>query len=104
MTKERAQQRLDSIMDWFDFEEVHKAMIALDWKWLESSGTRVPEIYRLKGEVRRLFWECFNDTEQGLITISCGGFIVGLDKKNDYADCKFAVSTWDSYGEDFENE
>lgn len=40
MTKERAQQHLDSIMDWFEFEKVHKAMTALDWVWVESGGEK----------------------------------------------------------------
>lgn len=103
MTKERAQQHLDSIMDNFDFRNVHKAMRALDWVWA-SNDMEVPEPYHLREQVRRLFWDCFSNKEQSLITTACGGFWVSLDKEQDYADCKFAVSTWESEGEDFENE
>lgn len=61
-------------------------------------------MYRLKGQVRRLFWDCFNNTEQGLVTTGTGGFWVSLDKEQDYVDCKFVVADWQSYGEDFKNE
>ena len=27
------QTRIDEVMDWFDFENVHKAMVVLDWEW-----------------------------------------------------------------------
>lgn len=104
MTKERAQQHLYSIMDWFEFEEVHKVMTTLDWVWVESGGEKVPEMYQLKEQVKRLFWECFNNEEQGLVTIGCGGFWVSLNKQQDYVDCRFTVTSWESYGEDFENE
>lgn len=101
MTKERAQQHLDNIIDWFDFEKVNEVMKALDWSWV---GEGIPEPYRLKGQIRELFWDCFKSEKQDLVTISCGGFWVSLDKEQDFADCKFVVSDWQSSSEDFENE
>lgn len=100
MTKERAQQHLDNIIDWFGFHEVWVCMNALQWEWV---GEDVPEVPVLKKKVRELFWDCFENEEQDLVTIACGGFWVSLDKKQDFADCKFVVSDWQSSSEDFEN-
>jgi len=52
---------IDGIIDEFDFEKVHKAMIALDWKWaIAITGDdgplklRVPTLDRLKEFARYL--------------------------------------------------
>lgn len=43
MTKEE-QNMIDEIMDCFEFRDVHKAMIALNWKW----GDESPEEHEIR--------------------------------------------------------
>ena len=40
MTEEQ-RKAIDNIMDWFDFERVHKTMKALRWEWVEIGRAHV---------------------------------------------------------------
>ena len=43
--------KVDDILVHFDFEKVHKVMVALNWKWaLLEDGPRVPETWEIKEE------------------------------------------------------
>jgi hypothetical protein len=43
---------IDEIMDEFDFERVHKVMVALNWKW--QCGDELPSIADLRRHARTL--------------------------------------------------
>jgi len=93
------------IMDEFDFDQVERAMEALNWKW---RGT-TPTIYDLREEAERLLRGAaksrlgdFKDTHYDVAIINaCGGFeakaycnenktkITGLD-------LAFVITSWDS--------
>jgi hypothetical protein len=98
---------IDDIMDNFNFAHVHKAMVALDWKWATSKNY-VPSMDDLRetaerllrgaaksrlGDFKRSHWELgiINGTGGFQATAFCDRTktrITGLD-------LKFVVSEWD---------
>lgn len=91
---QKQQDALDNIMDNFDFDQVHKVMVFLDWKWANSNGSlEVPEKYELKGSARRLLKMAIEEKT----TVSTGGFIAEYTEKEEsgWMDLKFVVSDWD---------
>ena len=89
----KQQDALDNIMDNFDFDQVHKVMVFLNWKWVNSNGSLgVPEKYELRGEARRLLKMAIEEKT----TVSTGGFIAEyIDEKGGWMDLKFVISEWD---------
>lgn len=77
---------IDEILDYFDFEKVHKAMLALDWKWGSFNGSaRTPTEYELKQEAERLLREAWERKS----SVATGGFYAVYHKNTDddeYAD------------------
>jgi hypothetical protein len=72
------QDSIDHIMDNFDFERVHKAMAALDWKWgnfIDSESYRIPDLCELRQAARMMLREAVLRPETGYTT-TCGGFCV----------------------------
>ena len=68
MTK---QEIIDEVMDYLEFEKIHKAMKALNWTWVPEF--EVPEIYKLRQFLRKMI----NDLiDENLTEIQCGGFRV----------------------------
>ena len=109
--KEPLDKMINEIMDEFNFARVHKAMVALDWKWA-SSKSYIPSMDDLRETAERLLRGAAESRlgdykgehwELGIINAT-GGFqatafcdeaktrITGLD-------LKFVVSEWDE-GED----
>jgi len=58
---------IDYILDTFNFERVHVAMLALDWKWRDPLA--VPTIARLKQRAKILLEVAYKEH----ITIATGG-------------------------------
>ena len=58
---------IDYILDTFNFERVHVAMLALDWKWRDPLA--VPTIARLKQRAKFLLDSAYKEQ----ITIATGG-------------------------------
>jgi hypothetical protein len=58
---------IDYILDTFNFERVHIAMLALDWKWRDPLA--VPTIARLKQRAKFLLDSAYKEK----ITIATGG-------------------------------
>jgi hypothetical protein len=72
------QDSIDHILDNFDFEKVHKAMEALDWKWgyiMDTGTLQVPEVADLKKAARRMLREAVLCPEPDC-TVATGGFYV----------------------------
>lgn len=61
------------IVESFDYEQVHKAMTALNWTWV-TTDTKTPTVKELKDDLLHKFIELF---EEKCDTISSGGFTVG---------------------------
>ena len=94
MLTEKQQGLIDEIMDNFDFERVHKTMIALNWGWADKDDYEllsIPEMYELKSHARKLLKASMEEN----MCIGTGGFFV--EKDGDYISLKFVVSEWDNY-------
>lgn len=94
--KERyLQERIDEVMDWFDFEKVHKAMVALNWEWI---GVGVPEIPDMRKKVREYMRDTFNRVVAGKNKsfCSCGGFSVTCENQDGviFFNVSFEVAEW----------
>lgn len=86
----RQQEVIDEVMDWFDFDKVHKAMKALEWKWAGCLNG-VPEVPELRKKARELLKYCLEapkDTYTGT-----GGFVA--EKRGDLLFLRFEVSSWE---------
>ena len=64
---------IDYILDTFNFDRVHVAMLALDWKWSKQNiqPSAVPTIERLKLTARHLLSVAYKEE----ISIASGGFL-----------------------------
>jgi hypothetical protein len=60
---------IDEILDEFDFEKVHKVMVALDWTWHNTDG--VPSIGDLRRMARSLLQHVVSSRE--INTAASGG-------------------------------
>ena len=81
------------LLDTFDFEKVHTAMVALNWKW---SNNRVPTVDRIRSVAVGLIIDCItSDTRE--CTISTGGFEVYVNHDDRILDLKFMVDCANIY-------
>lgn len=99
MTQPSMQDHIDYIMDNFDFEKVHKAMNALDWKWSSSNG--IPEIYDLRRTARSLLKSAWVYGQNGAENprTGTGGFWAEYGKHDDgseWLELNFQITQWDS--------
>ena len=92
---ERQRDSIDEIMDYFDFERVHKVMEFLKWKWAPI-GDLVPEVYQIRQSARRLLKEAI---ERGS-SIATGGLAVSYRKHEDgdiSLELSFELDVWRTY-------
>jgi hypothetical protein len=89
----------NSILSNFEFEKVHKVMVALDWKWFvgDPDVMRVPTIEEIKAEAYRLLIDCYL-TPTSRWMIATGGLRVNKD--DGLLQLQFVVDEWDLYGYD----
>jgi hypothetical protein len=92
------QSMIDEVIDRFNFERVHIAMKALDWRWhsTEDNGHVVPTIPKLKGMACHLLRESINSK-----VCASGGFEARyhpkVDQDPEYFELKFILHHADSY-------
>jgi hypothetical protein len=94
---------IDYIISKFNFERVHVAMTAVDWKWAKQSLSpkEVPSVARLKLTARNLLETAYKEKT----TTSSGGFLAkyhpSIDKLDAFLSLKFvldyAVSGYDNH-------
>lgn len=81
------QRKIYEIVDNFDFEKVHKAMVATNHKWMSSYGEfqmQIPSIgaivFQLIGKLDRAIDEYLSrySATSGVYTVSSGGFHVSV--------------------------
>ena len=60
-------EKIDKIMDAFDFGKVRRVMEFLGWKWHTDDGMRVPEEPVIRAEARRLLIMAISLGESGSI-------------------------------------
>lgn len=66
---------IDEILDEFDFEKVHHAMLALNWKWHSTDG--VPAIADLRRTARSLLKQVVE--VPNLSRVATGGFVAYME-------------------------
>jgi hypothetical protein len=105
--KEPLDVMIDEIMDEFNFARVHKAMVALDWKWAVTSNNNVPTMDELRKEAERLLRNAAEvrldlfkgEPWESPIYCNTGGFSAAAWCNEDKTeitrlDLDFIVSTW----------
>lgn len=92
---------IDDVIDKFNFEKVHVAMVALDWGWhtTEGNGLAVPSVAKLKACARHLLREAINHK-----CVATGGFVARylpkVDDEPEQFTLQFIVESIDSDGHD----
>lgn len=84
---------IDNILDEFDFEQVHKVMVFLEWKW---AGEGVPTISTLRKRAREMLNYA---ADHAVGTSGTGGFYVRKDMcgNETFLTLHFVVASWDNY-------
>lgn len=89
----KQQEAIDTIMDYFEFEKVHRVMKFLDWQWaLSEEG--VPTEPELRQEARRLLKQSLMEKS----SMSTGGFHTryhSYDSGEETIELFFSVDHWD---------
>lgn len=90
--------KIKYIIDHFNFNKVHEAMTALDWKWQhlndpDDNSTRVPSIERMKETAYYLLYKVSTDKERYWAT---GGFHAQRFKSGDLQ-LQFVVTEYGSH-------
>ena len=107
------ENKIDAIMDSFDFTSVAKCMKLLEWGWNIGDGnftTAVPEEYEIRQKARKLMKECCytgmqlgRDKEKFTYKFCTAGFEVALYKNTEQGEpvydvtLKFILEQQDSY-------
>ena len=90
MTDEQ-RKSLDNVMDWFDFEKVHKTMKSLRWQW-DGAEEGIP----CMGEIREKARELLTDSIERETSVGYGGFQVTYIPVEGFLKLEFVVSEWDA--------
>ena len=90
MTK---QEIIDDVMDYLNFEKIHKVMVATNWEWANVNG--VPEVYQLRQFLRKFLRDFLDSTN---VEAACGGFYI---KRYEDGSIKvsFEVNSWTVYND-----
>ena len=88
---EQQRKSIDEIMDWFDFDKVHRAMRTLRWVWSSSNG--VPSL----PEIRQFARELMTSSIEGNTSHSSGGFQVTYDQNDNYLRLEFIISSFEVF-------
>ena len=90
MTEEQ-RKAVDNIMDWFDFDKVHKTMRALRWEWV-GAEEKIP----CQGEIRERARQLLTDAIRTEMSIGSGGLQVPYVPVEGFLKLEFVVSEWDA--------
>jgi len=90
MTEEE-RKAIDNIMDWFDFDKVHKTMRALRWEWV-GAEEKIP----CQGEIREKARRMLTESIETQMSIGSGGLQVTYIPGEGFLKLEFVVSEWDT--------
>jgi hypothetical protein len=86
-----------------NFERIHKAMVALDWKW--GMPGKIPTVEELKSEVYGRLDAVGNAAMDGKYhRSSCGGFVVEYDNKEETVSIIFELTSCTTFEEGGDSE
>ena len=76
-------EKINEVLEEFDFDEVHKVMVFLNWRWVNDDETfTIPSYYRMMEDAKKLLYDCKNSDED-YYTASTGGFMAYKGKNDD---------------------
>jgi hypothetical protein len=85
---------IENILDEYDFRQVQKAMVALEWYWSDAEEG-IPSIAELRRQARGLLEDVYRYEDSACITMGCGGFeanrLMEVGSLNKYLSLKFVV-------------
>ena len=99
--KLKLQQKINNIMDCFDFNKVHDIMEHLNWTWA-ITRSEVPDVLELKQCARKLLNDVidhyinnriYEDEQIHVFEVSTGGFKAELHYE--ILELSFILETWD---------
>lgn len=80
------EDRINQIMDWFDFRKVYDTMVALEWKW----GEETPFEAEIREQARKLLNQLVKVTD--CAAIGTGGLVAY--RENGELGLRFIVCDW----------
>lgn len=103
--------RINYVMDHFDYERVRKTMEALNWRWINAEF-QIPTVPELREATRKLLVRAINTAhrDQKQVVMATGGFVVTVDPSEDFVSLAFTVEQADNmymepgYGVEIEDE
>ena len=74
------EEKIDEVLEEFDFDKVHEVMNFLKWKWVDNNDSMsIPSHYRIIEEAKSLLYSCKKEKDN-IVTIATGGFMAHKDK------------------------
>lgn len=89
------QEKIDSIMDNFDFAKVAEVMQHMNWTWGHGESTRIPDESELRKHARGLLKDAVGED---MAFIRSGGFAV--HKEGGLLELDFCVAEWSEEDEE----
>lgn len=84
------QDRIDEIMDGFDFRKVHSVMQLLDWRWKLDDGFVIPTEFQIRRCARTVLRDAIRNGVQG--ACKTGGLAARRD--GEYIELSFEVDLY----------
>ena len=81
-------EQIKIILEDFDFKKVHKAMIAVDWKWKFQNGRRIPSYQELEHNAK-ITLEKVASSKEEVVVFKLGGFCAS--KENNILQLQFIL-------------
>ena len=76
-------EKINEVLEEFDFDEVHKVMVFLNWSWVNDDETfTVPNCYRMIQDAKKLLYDC-KKSKNKYFTTATGGFVARKGKSED---------------------
>ena len=81
MIPDKIQEKIDYVLDEFDFEKCQKCMTELNWTWTNSIAENgIPTIGEMRRFARRLLLEVYGNKDK---EISSGGLVATYKKETE---------------------
>lgn len=104
MKQNQREAMIAEVMEGFDFEQVHRVMTVLDWKWnIGHDEMVVPSIYRLMKKAERMLREVSKYEDKQRHEIATAGFRAVFDENEDL-ELRFEIETSSSYSADYDED
>ena len=63
------EEKINEVLEEFDFDKVQKVMNFLKWKWADNNDTMsIPSHYRIIEEAKRLLYYCKKEKKDGTMS------------------------------------